>query len=338
MKYDISRDNEIVHVTLENTNGMRVETVSAGASLMAAYVPDRNGNFRNVVLGLEKPEDYMTNPNYEGATVGPNGGRLENAHITIAGKEYSLTPNEGRHNIHGGNHNLSHINWDFLGVFPEGDGIKTSYETTLADGTDGFPGNRTFYADYVLHENNVLEIRYSAKTDRETYVNMTNHAYYNLSGDFNSDIYDHSLKIHSDHVVLADEDRISKQEADLSGTCFDFRKETCIGALKKSAAKLSAQLEKDDGYNHAFIFDKGKKSLTLSHEASGRKLDIETTSEAVVVYDGYYLGDERCVSHGAIALECEDVPNSPNLNWIKTHFLKPGEKYQNNIRLCFGVI
>ncbi len=338
MKYDISRDTRVVWVALENTAGMRVETVSAGASLMAVYVPDRDGNFKNVVLGFDKPEDYLTNPQYEGATVGPNGGRLENAHLTIGDREYDLTPNEGKHNIHGGNHNLSHVNWDFMGVYPEGEALKVSFETTLPDGTDGFPGNRTFYADYVLRENNVLEIRYSAKSDRETYVNMTNHAYYNLSGDFSKDIYDHSLRIGASNVVLEDGDRISTTEAPISGTCFDFRKPARIGALKKKASRLSSQIQLDDGYNHAFVFDGDKKNLTLAHEASGRKVDIETSSEAVVVYDGYYLGGEGCVPHGAIALECEDVPNSPNLDWTKTHFLKPGERYENNIRLCFGLI
>ncbi|MCR5278944.1 MAG: galactose mutarotase [Lachnospiraceae bacterium] len=337
MKYYISRDNGIVKVTLENNRGMRIETVSAGASLMSVYVPDRNGEFKNVLLSHERPEDYLVNPCFFGSTMGPNTGRMENGRLPIGDREYELSHNEGKHNSHGGFENLARRNWEFTGVF-SGDGMAASFETTLRNGVDGYPGNRVFNAEYRLFENNTLEITYTAKSDAATYVNMTSHAYFNLSGDFHRDIYDHNLRIAADYVVLSDEELISRSKVPVAGTCFDFRKETCIGTAKSSGARLSNEIKNDDGYNHAFILNDAKRSITLSHEPSGRKVDISSGAPAVVIYDGYYLEGDSCVPHGAVAIECEDVPNSPNLKWTDTEFLLPGEKYENRIAFKFGLI
>ena len=165
---------------LKNKNGMEVQALSAGAALRRISVPDKNGVFADVVLGFEDTAEYFGNTLFAGAALGPVAGRISGAKLNISGKTYNLTKNDGENNLHGGNNNISFVNWEAL--YADEKSIKL--RTSLADGTDGFPGNRTFTAEYSLDEENRLTMKYTAVSDRDTYFNMSNHTYFNMSGDF----------------------------------------------------------------------------------------------------------------------------------------------------------
>lgn len=230
-------------------NGLEVHLLSIGASIYRILLPQKYGGHTNIILTLRNYEDYFVNTCYAGATLAPNAGWIENGKFYMSGKEIILSQNDGKHNSHGGYDNLSHKNWE-LAEIKEGNGqVDVLFCAELGDGIDGFPGNRRLQVRYLLDEEDNLQIQYSAVSDTETYVNMSNHCYFNLTGDPKQQILGHHLKIAADCYRENRQDNIVSVRRPVENTCFDFRNERTLTENMKKPEPEGQQLNYAKGYN-----------------------------------------------------------------------------------------
>ena len=329
-------DGNAVHLyTLVNRNGMEVKITNYGGIVTSIRVPDRNGNFDNVVLGFESLEKYLGDDPYLGAIVGRYGNRIGDAQFTLDGTQYQLTANDGDNHLHGGEIGFNDVLWDAEIV---GDSLRLTYRSE--DGEQGYPGNLDVTVVYHLSEQDELEIEYRATTDRATPVNLTNHSYFNLAGDPSNPILDHRLMLNADRYTPVDEELIPTGEiATVEGTPFDFTGPHAIGSRID---------EVEGGYDHNFVL-RSRKSDTLFHAAtlydpgSGREMKVYTMEPGVQFYSGNFLdgslegpGGTPFVKHGALCLETQHFPNSPNVDEYPSTILRPGETYHTITKYRFG--
>lgn len=328
---------------LTNANGVEVTITNYGGRIVSVMVPDREGNLKDVVLGFDNISDYMSNDNNLGATIGRYGNRIANGKITVDGVEYQLPQNNFGHTLHGG---------------PEGYhkrlfNAKQSDNQTLVltylskDGEAGFPGNLDVKVTMILTDDNAIDIQYEAETDKETVVNLTNHSYFNLSGDANNTILDEILTINADQFTPVDESFMTTGEIlPVEGTPMDFRNPTLIG--ERIDNYEFEQLKFGDGYDHNWVLntagDISKVAATVYSPQTGILLEVYTTEPGLQVYsgnflDGSFIGKNGAVynKRNAICLETQKYPDSPNkTNW-PSPFLKPGEKYTSRCIYKFSV-
>lgn len=239
------KGDSIKKYTLSNKNGMKVEVINFGGIITSLTAPDRNGKYEDVVLGFTKPEGYFNgNPYYFGALIGRYGNRIANAKFSLEGKAYEIDKNDGPNSLHGGKEGFHTRFWNIEVVkdaeFPT---LKLSY--TSADGEEGYPGKLTTTVFYTLTDDNALEISYEAETDKPTVVNLTQHSYFNLSGNFTKTITDHELQINADHFLPVNETLIpTGEQKAVKGTPFDFTVSKPIG---KDISADDDQLKKGKG-------------------------------------------------------------------------------------------
>jgi len=331
---------------LKNKNGIEVAILSTGASVDKIVIPDKIGNFRDVALGFEDKKDYMNNPLFAGSALGPVAGRISGAKIDISGETYHLTKNDGENNLHGGFDNISFVEWD--GDFT--DDRCLVLQTTLADGVDGFPGNRTFTAKYSLDDDNCLTMVYTAVSDKDTYFNLSNHTYFNLSGDFSRNALEQKMTMRASKYIKNDSNNIPCELAAVEGTPFDFR----ASAVMQDGANKDSDLQQN-GYNNGFAIDNGfaldsttnwenNPAMVLEDTQSGRQMKIFTDAECVVIYSGKFIPDNM-ILHGsvksspscAIAIEAQDFTDALNCPFLEGRITKAGEVYTRTIRYKFGI-
>lgn len=328
---------------LTNANGVEVTITNYGGRIVSVMVPDREGNLKDVVLGFDNISDYMSNDNNLGATIGRYGNRIANGKITVDGVEYQLPQNNFGHTLHGG---------------PEGYhkrlfNAKQSDNQTLVltylskDGEAGFPGNLEVKVTMILTDDNAIDIQYEAETDKETVVNLTNHSYFNLSGDANNTILDEILTINADQFTPVDESFMTTGEIlPVEGTPMDFRNPTLIG--ERIDNYEFEQLKFGDGYDHNWVLntagDISKVAATVYSPQTGILLEVYTTEPGLQVYsgnflDGSFIGKNGAVynKRNAICLETQKYPDSPNKTDWPSPFLKPGEKYTSRCIYKFSV-
>ncbi|MFA6751494.1 MAG: aldose epimerase family protein [Fermentimonas sp.] len=328
---------------LTNANGVEVTITNYGGRIVSVMVPDREGNLKDVVLGFDNISDYMSNDNNLGATIGRYGNRIANGKITVDGVEYQLPQNNFGHTLHGG---------------PEGYhkrlfNAKQSDNQTLVltylskDGEAGFPGNLDVKVTMILTDDNAIDIQYEAETDKETVVNLTNHSYFNLSGDANNTILDEILTINADQFTPVDESFMTTGEIlPVEGTPMDFRNPTLIG--ERIDNYEFEQLKFGDGYDHNWVLntagDISKVAATVYSPQTGILLEVYTTEPGLQVYsgnflDGSFIGKNGAVynKRNAICLETQKYPDSPNKTDWPSPFLKPGEKYTSRCIYKFSV-
>lgn len=328
---------------LTNANGVEVTITNYGGRIVSVIVPDREGNLKDVVLGFDNISDYMSNDNNLGATIGRYGNRIANGKITVDGVEYQLPQNNFGHTLHGG---------------PEGYhkrlfNAKQSDNQTLVltylskDGEAGFPGNLDVKVTMILTDDNAIDIQYEAETDKETVVNLTNHSYFNLSGDANNTILDEILTINADQFTPVDESFMTTGEIlPVEGTPMDFRNPTLIG--ERIDNYEFEQLKFGDGYDHNWVLntagDISKVAATVYSPQTGILLEVYTTEPGLQVYsgnflDGSFIGKNGAVynKRNAICLETQKYPDSPNKTDWPSPFLKPGEKYTSRCIYKFSV-
>lgn len=341
---DCLTNSRLILYCLENSSHIRVGLMNFGATVIFVEAPDKKRNIQNIALSLERFQDYSTGGTYAGETLGPVAGRIRNGVLPIEGTDYHLPQNEAENTLHGGPENLSRSYWDVSETFCEGGRAGVVFEQHRCEGEDGFPGNRTFSVRYTLSEDNTLKISYRVSTDRTTWINLSSHLYWNLTGDFTVPADSQHLRICADQVIFNDGMHLPSSCANVAGTPFDFRR-PCSVAEAAGRNTLHPQLLNALGYNNAYLLNQRTGSAAeLVDPASGRIVEIDTDYPSLVFYSGGYLGDvgythdhRKIAASGAYALEAQYLPDAPNFQRDGVPFLKPGETYQKYISFRFGV-
>lgn len=330
--------------TLTNKNGLEARIADYGGTLVSLKVPDKTGKLGNVVLGFDTVEPYIKGVPFFGALIGRYGNRIANGQFTLDGKTYTLAKNDGPNNLHGGVKGFDKVIWKAVPFEDaKGPGLKLTY--VAADGEEGFPGQLTTHVTYQLTGDNALHITYEATTTKATPVNLTNHSYFNLTGNTDTPIADHELVLNADKFTPVSKVLIPTGELkDVSGTPFDFRKATKIGAR---IGNDDEQLKFAGGYDHNWVLNQakpGEKTLaaTLSEATSGRVMKVYTTEPGVQFYSGNFL-DGKPAGTGTefkhrtgLCLETQHFPDSPNQANFPSTILKPGQTYHTETVFAFS--
>lgn len=309
--------------TLRNGKGMTAKIITYGAIITELQAPGRNGVMTNVVLGAPDLDTYLKGFNASAAAIGRFANRIANAKFTLDGIEYKLAANNGKNHLHGGLKNFSKVVWKAKAL-PAG--VELTYLSKA--GEEGYPGNLRVKITYTLTEDNELRIDYDAVADQATPVNLTNHAYFNLAG--GGSALDHELWLAADHYTPANDELIPTGEiASVGGTGLDFTTPTRIGA------RIDQFKPKPGGYDHNFVLkaDGGKKPLLaarLTEPKSGRVMEVHTTEPGMQLYSANHL------KHGAVCLETQHYPDSPNQPKFPSTIVRPGETFKSTTIFAFS--
>lgn len=328
---------------LKNANGMEVTLTNYGGRIVSVVVPDREGNWKDVVLGFDNIDDYVNIDNNFGATIGRYGNRIANGRITVEGVEYQLPQNNYGHTLHGGPEGFDKKVFHAV----QQDSQRVVFTYLSKDGEAGFPGNLDVKVTMTLTDDNAIDLQYEATTDKETVVNLTNHSYFNLSGDGNNTILNDSLMINADAFTPIDDTFMTTGEIwPVEGTPLDFRKPTLIGERINNYDY--EQLKNGDGYDHNWVLntkgDVTQVAASVYSPATGIRLDVYTIEPGIQVYTGNFLDGTITGKNGAvyakrnaICLETQKYPDSPNKPDWPSPYLKPGEKYSSRCIYKFSV-
>ena len=328
---------------LTNTTGMEVCISNYGGRIVSVMVPDKDGTMQDVVLGFDSIDDYINIPNNFGATIGRYGNRIANGKITVDDVEYELPQNNFNHTLHGGDKGFDTKVFD--AVQTDDQTVELSY--TSKDGEAGFPGNLVTKVTMTLTDDNAIDIQYEAETDKKTVVNLTNHSYFNLSGNPENTILTHELMINADAFTPVDTTFMTTGEiADVQGTDMDFRTPTLVG--ERIDNYEYEQLKNGDGYDHNWVLnnagDISTVAATVYYPGTGIELSVFTTEPGMQVYTGNFLDGTVTGRDGivynkrtAICLETQKYPDTPNKPDWPSAYLSPGEKYTSRCIYKFSV-
>lgn len=330
--------------TLTNAAGLKVKITPQGGHIMSILVPDSKGNMADVVLGYDSVKEYVGGRGYYGSTIGRFGNRIAKGKFSIDGKEYQLSVNNGPNTLHGGPNGFHNVLWDGKEITTnEGKAVELTYLSK--DGEEGYPGNLNVKVVFSLTDSNELKIQYEATTDKPTVVNLTNHSYFNLSGEGSGDILNHEIAINADRFLPVDEGLIPTGELrPVKGTPFDFLEPHKIGERIDADEE---QVKIGKGYDHCFVLNKkAPNELSLaakvSDPASGRTMEVWTTEPGVQFYTGNFLtgtpgkGGKPYNFRYAFCLETQHFPDAPNRPEFESTMLKPGETYRSTTIYRFG--
>lgn len=328
---------------LKNAGGAEVTVTNYGGRIVSVMVPDKDGKLKDVVLGFDNIDDYINISNNFGATIGRYGNRIAHGKITVDGVDYQLTLNNFGHSLHGGTKGFDTKVFD--AEQPNDQSVVLSYLSV--DGEEGFPGNLKMKLTISLTDDNAIDLDYEAETDKETVVNLTNHSYFNLSGDANNTILDHILTVNADGFTPVDATLMTNGAIDkVEGTPMDFRTPTVVG--ERIDQFDFEQLKFGAGYDHNWVLntkgDVTQLAATLYSPVTGIKMEVYTSEPGIQVYSGNFLDGTITGKYGAvygkrhaICLETQKYPDSPNKpDWPSTS-LKPGEKYTSRCIYKFKV-
>jgi aldose 1-epimerase len=329
---------EIEEYTLHSAKGAVAKVITYGATITELWVPDKGGKNADVVLGFDNLAGYLGDHPFFGATIGRYGNRIAKGKFSIDGQEYSLFLNNGPNSLHGGKEGFNRKVWKAEPVkAAHGAAVKFTYVSK--DGEEGYPGTLTAIVIYELSDDNALKITYHASTDKPTVANLTNHSYFNLSGAGSGDILNEILQIDADRYTPVDATLIPTGELkSVEGTPFDFRKPTAIGAR-------NAQVPGTGGYDHNFVLNgrsgKLRKIGSVSDPGSGREMEIWTTEPGVQLYVSLGLNGSitgiggAYPKFGALCLETQHFPDSPNHPEFPSTIVRPGKDYHSETIYTF---
>lgn len=322
--------------TLKNHSGMEVRVMDFGATIVSIRVPDQQGQLGNVALGFDNLANYETNSPYFGALVGRYGNRIAKGKFTLDGTTYSLATNNGPNSLHGGLKGFDKAVWQAQ-TKQTAAGPAIEFTHVSKDGEEGYPGQLTMKVVYTLTDQNELRLDYTATTDKDTVVNLTNHSYFNLAGQGTGDVLGHEVLLNASHFTPVDATLIPTGELrPVKGTPFDFTKPTAIGAR---IAQADEQLKFGGGYDHNWVLDRDGESLALAarvtEPTSGRVMEVLTTEPGVQFYTGNFLDGTLTGLEGKVykqryglCLETQHYPDSPNHANFPPVTLKPGQTYR----------
>jgi len=331
-------NDSVFQYTLRNSKGTEVKIINYGGTITDLIVADKNGEPGNVVLGFDNFEGYQQKGNpFFGALIGRYGNRIANAKFTLDGKTYTLAANNNGNSLHGGTKGFDKVVWNV----DQSDSNTLHLSYNSKDGEEGYPGNLQVKVVYSLDNDNALKIDYTATTDKATPLNLTNHAYFNLSGGKDSTILDHELRLDADKYTAVNDKLIpTGQLPAVKNTPMDFTQSKRIG---NDIDKVKG------GYDHNWVLNKKGNDLsqvgTLYHPGSGRVMEIYTTQPGIQFYTGNFLdgtltntrNGAKYVKHAALCLETQHFPDSPNQPSFPNTILKPGETYHETTVYKFSV-
>jgi aldose 1-epimerase len=334
MESDKTVDGSDVRLfTITNKSGSSVRLMTYGAAVDVLKVPDRIGKFDDVVLGFDTVTGYFGNNPYFGAIVGRFANRIHRGTFVLNGVQYHIPANDRGNSLHGGPRGFDKVIWTGAKI----DDQTVDFTYLSKDGEEGFPGNLTVNVRYSLSDANELTIDYTATTDKDTVINLTNHCYFNLAGAGNGDVLDHEVSIDAAQYMPIDATAIPTGPLDgVAGTPFDFQAAHKIGARIGAGGE---QLKFGGGYDHNYVLTP-KKGLrfaaTVCEPTTGRVLEIRTTEPAIQFYSGNGLngsimgkGGKKYAKHAAFCLEPQHYPDSPNHPEYPTTVLKAGGTYRS---------
>ncbi|SEG67009.1 aldose 1-epimerase [Bryocella elongata] len=333
-------DGKAVELYTVTDGDLTVTITNFGAHIVSIEAPDRAGKKADVVLGYKDLDGYLAEKKaYLGAVVGRYGNRIAKGVFTLDGKTYQIPTNNNGNALHGGTVGFDRKVWSSKTL---ADGVELTYVS--ADGEMGFPGTLTAHVKYTL-EGRSLHIEYSATTDKDTVLNLTNHSYFNLGGEGSGDILGEKIMINADRYTPVDAGLIPTGKLpSVKGTPFDFLKPTAIGARIEANDE---QLKIAGGYDHNFVLNGGKElhvAAKVEDPKSGRTLTVTTTEPGVQFYSGNFLdgsatgvGGKPYVKHDGFCLETQHFPDSPNHPAFPSTELKPGQVMRSTTIFTFGV-
>ncbi len=331
-----SHDGQQVKLfTLENRNGLKAKITNYGGIIVSLEVPDRNGQFADVVLGFDSLKDYEARNPFFGAITGRYANRIARGRFTLDGVEYKLAVNNGPNSLHGGKVGFDKKVWAAKEIQrPNAVGLELAY--TSPDGEEGYPGTLNCKVTYLLTNRNELKIEYSATTDKATVVNLTNHSYFNLAGEGSGPVLDHEIMINADSFTPTDDNLIpTGGKAGVAGTPMDFSRKRRIG---DRIGEDYLPLKQGLGYDHCYVLSGGhglKTAAKVSDPKSGRVMTVETTEPAVQFYTSNHMKKMTGCKNGhtydfrgALCLETQHYPDSPNHPDFPSTVLRPGDTYR----------
>lgn len=340
--YSILQGKELYKFTLQN-EALTVEITNLGCCITAIYSPGRDGVKKNIVAGFKEIKDYQVNRDYLGCVLGRYANRIAGGRLVLNGVETRLSLNDGVNHLHGGRDGFNKKIWAVGNFATHDDHVVLVLDYLSRDGEEGYPGNLQAQVKYILNNKNQLCIEYHAETDKATPISLSNHAYFNLSGFTNPLITDHLLQINAMSYTEKNEHNVPNGNiADISNTALDFLHFKEIG---QDIHRFPA----DQGFDHNYILDNHHPGTVilaaqLKDPESGRTLTIHTDRPAIQLYsanfwDGTILGQQGQYyqKHGAVALETQAFPDSPNHPSFPNTILHPGEHYFSTTIYEFGI-
>ncbi|WEG12905.1 galactose mutarotase [Pullulanibacillus sp. KACC 23026] len=332
----------VMSYTLENNNGMAMTCINYGCIITKILVPDREGEFENIVLGYDHLEEYLHDSPYFGAVVGRVAGRIKGASFKLGDQVYQLAKNESPNHLHGGIKGFSDVVWQ-ASPFEKEESVGLVFTYTSPDGEEGYPGTVKMTVTYTLTNDNCFRIDYEGETDQTTLLNVTNHSYFNLSGDLKRDILDQELTLKSHAFYELDEELLPTGKLlSVEGTPFDFQNGKQIGADIKED---HPQLKVGNGYDHPFqLSENHNEEIVLVDEASGRKLTVETDQPCVVVYSSSTMGDDLTIrgvqskQYLGICFETQGPPDAIHHPNFESCVLEKGDVYRTSTTFSFSTI
>ncbi len=332
---------------ISNDTGLEMAVITYGGIITSLKVPNKEGRYEDVVLGLDSLSLYEEKNPYFGAIIGRYGNRIAKGKFSLDGTEYVLEKNDGDNHLHGGTKGFDKVVWD-AALREAKDSVVLTLSYTSKDMEGGYPGNLETIVTYTLTSDNTLEIDYEATTDKKTIVNLTQHSYFNLSGDFSEKILDHIVEINADQFLPVDESLIPTGELKpVENTPFDFTEPTKISAeLDKEEG--NDQLKRGLGYDHCWVLNEQDKGFRFAasayHPESGRFMEVFTNEPGIQFYIGNFLdgtlpakGGGYYEKRSGFCLETQHYPDSPNQEGFPSVVLEPGEKYTSKTSYKFSV-
>lgn len=335
--YGSLKDGTKVHIyTLANAKGMKVGIIDYGGTVVSIDVPDKNGKTADVVLGYDSLEQYISGDFYLGALIGRHANRIEDAQFELNGQVYHLAKNDGRNHLHGGIKGFDKVVWQSEIIDgPDGRALQLKYRS--ADGEENYPGNLDVRVIYTLTDDNELKIDYSAVSDRDTVINLTNHSYFNLSGHGSGDMLEHQLRINADKYTAINNEGIPTGEIrDVRGTPLDFTSLTPIG---RNIDSPDEQIVNGKGFDHNWVLNVSGKRPELAAEVfdpeSGRRMEVYTTKPGIQFYSGNFLKKSKGKNgssfdkRSGLCLETQFFPNAMKHKHFPSPVLKAGDEYRH---------
>jgi len=333
---------------LRNSHGMQATVITYGAVLQSLKVPDKHGQFADVVLGFDNVQGYQAGTAFFGATIGRFGNRLAKGAFELDGKRFQVPLNDGPNSLHGGPQGFDKHVWKAQPV-KQDDSVGVTLSYLSKDGEMGFPGNLKVDVTYSLNDNNELHIDYKASTDKPTVLNLTNHSYFNLAGAGNGDVLKQLATLHASHYTPVNSTLIPTGElAPVAGTPMDFLKPTAIGQhIKDDHPQLKYAEPKQGGFDFNWVLDTqgdlGKLAAEVHDPQSGRRLQLYTSEPGVQFYTSNFLdgsikgkGGKTYAHWSAFTLETQHFPDAPNQPNFPSTRLDPGQTYTQNTVLKFS--
>ena len=341
----LKNGDNVFKYLLKNSN-CEVEVITYGGIITSIKVPDMNNNLIDIVLGFNNLDAYLEGHPYFGAIVGRFANRIDNGKFLINEEEYKLALNNNGTSLHGGIKGFDKVNWNVINYdYLNKRSIKLNYLSKHME--EGYPGNLDINVTYTLLDDNELKVEYQAETDKTTVLNLTQHSYFNLSGESSGDILDHELLINADSFLPVNEKIIPTGEIkNVQDTPFDFRERKKI---RRDILKNNRQLKLGNGYDHCWVLnDYNKKLRKISEVYSNQtriKMEVFTDLPGLQLYSGNFLDGslnskkgKKYINRSGLCLETQAFPNSPNNESFPTTILEPGEKFYSQTSFKFSTV